>query len=105
MSDEAKQKMRDAKIKNPTRFWLGKKRGALSQETKNAISATLKGRKLPPEHIQHMLESRAKNKQLKSQQNNVQPAILPVQETNFTAKESESNPEVLTGHDDIRPAN
>lgn len=34
-SEETRQKMRDAKLKNPTRYWLGKK---FSKEHKNKIS-------------------------------------------------------------------
>ena len=43
MTDEQRQKMRDAK--------LGKKRGPHSAETKARMSAAAKGKKKSPEHI------------------------------------------------------
>ena len=39
-SQEHKQKLREAKLKNPTRYWFGKER---TKETKEKISAALKG--------------------------------------------------------------
>ncbi len=39
---EAKEKMREAKLKNPTRYWLGKKR---SEETIKKMSVSSRGRK------------------------------------------------------------
>lgn len=43
-SAETRAKMRAAKLANPTRHWLGKKRGPLSEETKAKQSVSLKGK-------------------------------------------------------------
>jgi hypothetical protein len=40
LTEEHKQKLRDAKLKNPTKYWLGKE---IPEETKQKISTTLKG--------------------------------------------------------------
>lgn len=42
ISSEAREKMREAKLKNPVRYWSGKKR---SQETKDKVSRANKGNK------------------------------------------------------------
>lgn len=42
VSDQARQNMSKAQLKNPNRYWLGKKRGARSHEEKERISAGLK---------------------------------------------------------------
>ena len=44
-SEETKEKIRQDNVKNPRRYWLGKKRGPLSEETKKKISESLKRRK------------------------------------------------------------
>jgi len=44
MTDEIREKMRKAQLKNPTRYWLGKKRPPLSEEHKRKISESEKGR-------------------------------------------------------------
>jgi hypothetical protein len=41
-SQEHRQKLREAKLKNPTMYWVGKQR---PQETREKISASLKGKK------------------------------------------------------------
>jgi hypothetical protein len=43
-SPETRERMRAAKLVNPTRHWLGKKRGPLSDETRARQSASLKGK-------------------------------------------------------------
>lgn len=48
-SEEAKIKMSDAKKNNPTRYWLGKKRGPRTEDEKKRIGDKLKGRKRPIE--------------------------------------------------------
>lgn len=63
VSEEARKKMRLAKLRNPVKFWLGKKRPPMSQETKDKLSQALKGRKLSPEHIRHAVEARIRKRQ------------------------------------------
>ena len=41
LTEENKQKLREAKLRNPTRYWLGKKR---SEETKRKVSEANKGK-------------------------------------------------------------
>ncbi len=45
LSEEHKQKLKNAKLKNPNRYWAGKKRPPFSEETKNKISLAHKGEK------------------------------------------------------------
>lgn len=49
-SEETKQRIREAKLANPTRAWLGKQR---SEETKAKISASQKGVKKKPRTFTH----------------------------------------------------
>ena len=53
MSDDAKQKMSEAKLKNPTNYWLGKTR---SEETKNRIKETKKSQNRKTVHSPETLE-------------------------------------------------
>lgn len=46
-TEEHKRKLREAKLRNPVRFWLGKK-NPMSQECKDKISKTTKGKKKSP---------------------------------------------------------
>lgn len=46
LSEEHKEKLKEAKLNNPVRYWLGKER---SEETKEKISRANKGRRLKPE--------------------------------------------------------
>lgn len=54
-SKATKEKQRQAQIKNPTRFWSGKKR---SEETKLKISKKKKGVKLSKETVKKMCNNR-----------------------------------------------
>lgn len=47
MSDEQREKLRQAKLKNPVKYYLGKKR---SKETREKISKSLKGRFTGEDH-------------------------------------------------------
>jgi hypothetical protein len=58
ISEETRRKQREAKLRNPVKFWLGKTKGAMPQEQKDKIRQALKGRKLTDEHKKHMLEAR-----------------------------------------------
>lgn len=53
VSEETRQKMREAKLRNPTRYWLGKKRAPFSEETIKKITLASTGRK-------HTIDSRKK---------------------------------------------
>ena len=85
VSLDTRLKMRQRKLENPTRFWAGKSRPPLTQETKDKIRAKLKGIRLSPEHIKNMVEARIRSNKKKreqlellnklSQQNDVQPPI------------------------------
>ena len=57
-TEETKQKMREAKLRNPTRYWLGKKR---SEETNKKISNAHLGKKLSEETKRKMSERLLKN--------------------------------------------
>jgi len=66
---EIKEKLRNAKLENPTSYWLGKKRLHITgekhfmfgkhhtEDAKNKISITHKGRKLSEEHKRKISES------------------------------------------------
>ena len=63
-SKETKEKMRLAKLKNPTRYWLGKSRTPKSEETRNKLSKSLMGHKgywtgkhMTPEHRKKLSEA------------------------------------------------
>jgi len=47
MSQEHKRKLSEIKLKNPVRYWLGKKRPPLSEETRMKISLAHIGKKYP----------------------------------------------------------
>ena len=48
-SEETKQKMSEAKLKNPTRYWLGKKMPPVSKETRQKLrDACLRNGNKPP---------------------------------------------------------
>ena len=59
VSLDTRLKMRNARLGNPG-HWLGKKRGELSQITKDKIRAKLKGRKLSEEHKKNMAKAKKK---------------------------------------------
>jgi len=75
-SEEAKEKMRQARLKNPTMYWLGKKRPEIngennpfygkkhSIESRKKISEARIGRKLSKEHIIKMIRGHLKNEPL-----------------------------------------
>ena len=65
LTPEHRQKLREAKLRNPVRYWAGKTRPSLSEETKDKIRAKLKGRKLSPQHIENMVKARIKSNQEK----------------------------------------
>jgi len=44
LTEEHKEKLRQAKLKNPVRYWLGKKGHSQSEETRKKISEAGKGR-------------------------------------------------------------
>lgn len=46
-TEETREKWRQAKLANPTRYWLGKKRGPISDAQRAKTSAALKGRPKP----------------------------------------------------------
>lgn len=54
---EAREKMRQAKLKNPTRFWLGKKR---SKETIEKVAASLRGKSSHMKGKKHTEETKKK---------------------------------------------
>ena len=62
LSDDQKKKMSLAKLRNPVKYWLGKKR-VFTQEHKDAIKRGMTGKKFTPEHIKNMIASRLRNKQ------------------------------------------
>src|SRR5262245_26636571 len=47
LSAEHREKLRAAKLANPVRYWLGRERGPLSEETKAKQSASLRGKPAP----------------------------------------------------------
>lgn len=51
LTDEHRIKLSAAKIANPTNYWLGKKRGPQSAETRAKISAGNKGKKRTAEQV------------------------------------------------------
>lgn len=48
-TEATREKMRAAKLLRPTRYWLGKKRGAHSEATKAKMSQAAEGRSVSPE--------------------------------------------------------
>lgn len=54
---EARAKMRAAKLRNPTRFWLGKKRAPVGEKTRKKLSLAHKGRIYSKETLQRMSTS------------------------------------------------
>ena len=49
-SEESLRKMSESHKRNPSRYWLGKKRGTMSEEWKRNISEANKGRMVSEEH-------------------------------------------------------
>ena len=56
-SEETKRKMSESNRKNPSRYWLGKKRGPLSEEWKRKISEGNKGKIVSAESRKKMSKS------------------------------------------------
>ena len=78
LSEETRQKMRLAKLRNPVRYWLGKKKEPMAQELRQKISTTMKGRKFTDEHRKHLQEARVRYCQKKKEtlQNEVNNNII-----------------------------
>ena len=86
-SEETKEKIRQARLKNPIKYWLGKKRPEMngknnpfygkkhSAEDKRKISEALTGRKLSKEHTIKMIRGRLKNEPLNSLEKKFQEII------------------------------
>ncbi len=53
-SDESKAKMAAEKIRNPTNYWTGKKRGPMSQAWRDKIAAGNRGKTLPQSAKDHL---------------------------------------------------
>ena len=61
ISEETRKKLSEFRLKNPTRYWLGKKRPPFSKETKQKMSKTRKGIKLSKETRERISEAHLKS--------------------------------------------
>jgi len=68
ISEETRKKLREFRLKNPVRYWLGKKRPLFSKETKQKMSETSLKNGLQPPHgkgkkCPRYIDGRCKNKE------------------------------------------